>query len=219
MRRKDGGFITVEVSAKLQPDQRWHAIVRDITDRKRAEAGLRESEAQFRMLADATPVLVCIAGVDQLSTWLNKSWLDYTGRRLEDELGDGWSSGIHPDDAGRCLRTSAEHFDRREPFEAMGGQFDLTTQPGLGTSITLSAPIDRPPLAVAPLEPEAVIDADAAPISASQRLRILLVDDHAMVRQAFGASWRVITTWKSSGKGEMARRRWNWPTSFSPTWW
>jgi len=117
LRRKDGEFISVEVSAKLQPDRRWHAIVRDITERKRVEAGLRESEAQFRMLADAAPVLVCMAGVDQSYTWLNRSWLEYTGRRLEDELGDGWSSGIHPDDITRCLETSDAHFDRREPFE------------------------------------------------------------------------------------------------------
>ena len=117
LRRKDGGFITVEVSAKLQPDQRWHAIVRDITERKRAEAGLRESESQFRMLADATPVMVSMAGIDKSYTWLNKSWLDYTGRKLEDELGEGWSSGIHPDDVTQCLQTSAKHFDRREPFE------------------------------------------------------------------------------------------------------
>lgn len=117
LRRKDGVLISVEVSAKLQPDQRWHAIVRDITERKRAEAGLRESEAHFRMLADATPVLVCMAGADKSYTWLNTAWLNYTGRALEDELGDGWSFGIHPDDVTECLRTYASHFDRHEPFE------------------------------------------------------------------------------------------------------
>ncbi len=117
LRRKDGSLISVEVSAKLQPDRRWHAIVRDITERKRIEAGLRESEAHFRMLADATPVLVSMAGVDKASTWHNKSWLDYTGRGLQDELGDGWMSGIHPDDVPGCRQTYDSAFDRRQPFE------------------------------------------------------------------------------------------------------
>lgn len=116
-RRKNGGSISVEVSAKLQPDRRWHAIVRDITERKRAEAGLRESEAHFRMLADATPVLVRMVGIDTCCTWLNRSWLEYTGRTLEDELGNGWTSGIHPDDVANCRETYTSHFDRHEPFE------------------------------------------------------------------------------------------------------
>ena len=117
LRRKDGGTISVEISAKLQPDRRWHAIVRDITERKRADAGLRESEAYFRMLADATPVLVWKAGTDRLCSWLNRSWLEYTGRRLDDELGTGRTDSIHPDDRANFVRVYNQHFSRQEPFE------------------------------------------------------------------------------------------------------
>jgi PAS domain S-box-containing protein len=117
LRRKDGGTISVEISAKLQPDRRWHAIVRDITERKRADAGLRESEAYFRMLADATPVLVWKAGTDRLCSWLNRSWLEYTGRVLDDELGTGRTDSIHPDDRANFIRVYNAHFSRQEPFE------------------------------------------------------------------------------------------------------
>ncbi|ULA58673.1 MAG: conserved membrane protein of unknown function [Nitrospira sp.] len=117
LRRKDGGTISVEISAKLQPDRRWHAIVRDITERQRADAGLRESEAYFRMLADATPVLVWKAGTDRLCSWLNRSWLAYTGRILDDELGTGRTDSIHPDDRADFIRVYNHHFSRQEPFE------------------------------------------------------------------------------------------------------
>jgi PAS domain S-box-containing protein len=117
LRKKDGGLLHVEVSARLQSDKRWHAIVRDIAERKRAEAGLRESEAHFRMLADATPVLVWMAGTDRQVTWLNRSWLEYTGRNLDNELGDGWTTGIHPEDRTSCVDTFTVRFDRHEPFE------------------------------------------------------------------------------------------------------
>lgn len=117
LRRKDGSTISVEISAKLQPDRRWHAIVRDITERKRADAGLRESEAYFRMLADATPVLVWKAGTDRLCSWLNRSWLEYTGRLLDDELGTGRTDSIHPEDRAEFIRVYNTHFSRQEPFE------------------------------------------------------------------------------------------------------
>ncbi len=117
LRRKDGGTISVEISARLQPDRRWHAIIRDITERKRADAGLRESEAYFRMLADATPVLVWKAGTDRLCSWLNRSWLEYTGRLLDDELGTGRTDSIHPEDRAEFFRVYNQHFSRQEPFE------------------------------------------------------------------------------------------------------
>ena len=55
-----------------------------------------------------------MSGTDKLCTYFNKSWLDFTGKTLEAELGNGWSEGIHPEDRSRCLGTYARAFDGRE---------------------------------------------------------------------------------------------------------
>jgi PAS domain S-box-containing protein len=88
----------------------------DITARKRSEHALRESQQRFRLMADAAPVLIWMSGTDKLCTWFNKSWLDFVGRPIEQELGNGWADNVHADDYDRCLTTYVTAFDAREPF-------------------------------------------------------------------------------------------------------
>jgi len=95
----------------------FSGFIRDITSRSRAEAALRESEQRFRTTANAAPVLIWMSGRDRLCTWFNQRWLDFVGRAMEQELGDGWCDNLHPADFDRTLDTYHAAFDARRPYE------------------------------------------------------------------------------------------------------
>ena len=88
----------------------------DITQRKLAEEALQESEVRFRTMANTAPVMIWMSDTDRLCTFFNKSWLDFTGRALEQELGNGWTAGVHPEDFDHCLKTYVGSFDARREF-------------------------------------------------------------------------------------------------------
>lgn len=117
--RKDGSIFPLELSVsevKVKGERLFAGIMRDITRRRAARERLTESEARFRSLADTAPVLIWTSGVDALCDFCNKTWLDFTGRRMEQELGNGWRDGVHPDDRAGCLDTYLGAFKERRPF-------------------------------------------------------------------------------------------------------
>lgn len=91
-------------------------VLSDISENKRTEAALAESELRYRTLADSGQALIWTAGPDKQCDYFNQPWLDFTGRTLEQEYGEGWVQGVHPEDLDRCMRIYAAAFDKREKF-------------------------------------------------------------------------------------------------------
>jgi PAS domain S-box-containing protein len=77
---------------------------------------VRESEERFRLVANTAPAMLWMVGTDSLCTYVNQSWLEFTGRPLEAELGNGWAEGIHDEDLKRSLETYVQAFDQRQSF-------------------------------------------------------------------------------------------------------
>lgn len=93
------------------------SLKEEIRRREIAELRQEESDSRFRDMTDNLPTLIWMAGTDKLCSYFNRAWLDFTGRSLEQELGNGWAQGVHPDDMQRCLATYEAAFEARRPFE------------------------------------------------------------------------------------------------------
>jgi PAS domain S-box-containing protein len=98
------------VKLVLERKQAW-------VEKQQAERDLRESEARFRKMADAAPVFIWMAGRDAKATYFNLPWLTFTGCTLEEEVGDGWTEVIHPEDRVQRTEKYLFSFAAQERFE------------------------------------------------------------------------------------------------------
>ena len=92
-------------------------VIHDLTAQKMAEEQLGETERRFQNMADAAPVLLWMSEPDGLCTFFNQSWLDFTGRSMEEEWGVGWAEGIYFEDFQKCMDTYFASFNARRVFE------------------------------------------------------------------------------------------------------
>jgi PAS domain S-box-containing protein len=92
-------------------------LKKELAERSLAEVALQASQERFRIMADTAPILIWMSGPDKLCTFFNRGWLEFTGRTMEQELGYGWTAGVHPDDLELCSRTYTSSFDERRSFQ------------------------------------------------------------------------------------------------------
>jgi diguanylate cyclase (GGDEF)-like protein/PAS domain S-box-containing protein len=97
-------------------DQRLGLVNRLLEALAAREAALQESESRSRAIADNASALIWLSGTDRLCHYFNRVWLEFTGRSLEQEAGNGWAEGVHPEDFDRCLATYVAAFDARQEF-------------------------------------------------------------------------------------------------------
>ena len=75
------------------------------------------TSTEYRLLVQYSPVMIWRSGLDAKCDYFNPTWLAFTGRSIDQEMGDGWAEGVHADDLERCVAYYLDHFGRREPFE------------------------------------------------------------------------------------------------------
>ena len=88
-----------------------------VEQRHGVERSLRESEERFRYIANAAPVMIWLVDRERRNEFSNDGWLAFSGRTLQQELGDGWAEGVHSEDRRRVVEAFETAFTRRERFD------------------------------------------------------------------------------------------------------
>jgi PAS domain S-box-containing protein len=115
--RKNGTTFPGEVVGRRLPDGRLQGILRDVSERLRAEAALRDSESFYRQTLESIPGMVFTTRPDGYCDYQSQQWVDYTGVPMEEHLGDGWNELLHPEDRARALNAWRNAVAERAPYD------------------------------------------------------------------------------------------------------
>lgn len=92
-------------------------FVTDISERKRAEDGLVRMHDYYLTILEEFPTLIWRSGLDGEFNYFNKTWRQFTGRSMEEEIENGWKQVVHPEDREACEVTYRAAFKDRSAFE------------------------------------------------------------------------------------------------------
>ena len=92
------------------------AFILDLSERKRMEQELQRSRDFYLSIFEEFPTLIWRAGLDGKCDFFNQTWLDFTGRTLKEEIGNGWTQGMHPDNLAQCREDYRDSFNGRRSF-------------------------------------------------------------------------------------------------------
>ena len=119
-RRKDGSEFPVEVRVRpfLHGGRRLNiSVVRDISDRKRAEDAVRQSERELRELIETIPAMAFVIGRDGSSEFVSRQWIEFSGMSAEQNTGENWAATLHPDDREEHIAKWRAAHASGQPFE------------------------------------------------------------------------------------------------------
>jgi PAS domain S-box-containing protein len=128
LKRKDGTFMPVEVSSNILPDGRWQAFVRDISERKRIERTLQESEERVRLTIDEAPIGMALVALDGRFIRVNRALCEITGYNSAELTGLTFADITHPDDrdtdraaAAQLIRGEIPRYQREKRYVSKDG--------------------------------------------------------------------------------------------------
>jgi PAS domain S-box-containing protein len=100
--------------------QKYEARIRELEQEnaklRQQRVEIQKAKELYLKIFEDFPALIWRSGLDKMCDYFNRTWLEWTGKTLDQEFGNGWTEGVHKDDFDRCLETYVQAFDKREPF-------------------------------------------------------------------------------------------------------